>query len=176
MWQGILKVLVLGLVPPTVWRMARGARLAPKDKNGSDTMVIDRDSFLWEVCTAGVLISLLAFAVMASGWLPFFGSGFVYGADLDPKIEVRVAKTEKKIDEISKKQTETSNAVKDMRNLVLESLIEGAQAKIRSQLLRRCKTLGADEREEINREIERLQVQHNNYRGYRYSEPRCDQL
>ncbi len=177
-WPTVLKVLLLGLVPPSIWRLFRGARLG--NNATVDRRAIDRDVFLWEACMAAGMLSFIFFVLMAYGLLPFLSNGFVLAADVDTKvkatIESRVAQIEKKLEQGAKENSETARVAKNVEALLLDNLTEGTQSKIRAQVSRRCKAVGAEEREEINKEKEKLQKQHVQYTGQRYNEPRCDEL
>lgn len=78
-WNFFLK-LVFGLMPPSIWRISRGSRLAPEHRS-YERRAVDRDDFVWEVFMSATVISLLAFCAMSVGWLPLLGSGFALASD-----------------------------------------------------------------------------------------------
>jgi hypothetical protein len=179
-WTTLFKVILFGLVPPSIWRLTRGARLSSKLRTDLDRRSVDREYFLWEIWMSAAMLCLIGFVLLATGWLPFLGNGYIMAADVDKKvksnIETRVTQIEQQIQQTNKEASETKQVAKNMESLLLENLTEGTEAKIRAQLLKRCKTIGPAEREEINREKERLQKTHIQYTGQRYPEPRCEEL
>jgi hypothetical protein len=60
--------------------------------------------------------------------------------------------------------------------LLTEQLAATVAAQIRLTISKRCKTQGFIEREELNREKDRLQEQYFDYKGNRYTEPSCGDL
>lgn len=116
----------------------------------------------------------------ACGWLPSIGiplQGFVFAADLDRRVKEAVKRTDEKIDAVAKEQAATTALAKNIEAMLLENLMEGTRAKIREQVAKRCKTEGRIEREEINREIDRLQKRYRTYSGgEKYDEPTCAEI
>lgn len=129
-----------------------------------------------------LLLPLVLFAhiVWACSWLPLIGiplPGFAQASDLDKHIAAAVKATDDKIEAVSKEQAATRKALKNIETMLLENLMESTSAKIRAQVARRCKTEGRIEREEINREIDRLQKQYKTYsNGEKYDEPTCNEI
>jgi hypothetical protein len=73
-WEIALK-LVFGLVPPSVWRLFKGSRLAAKYQH-AERRSIDRDVFIWEVFVSITSMGLVGVAV-----LTFIGNGFALAKD-----------------------------------------------------------------------------------------------
>lgn len=77
-----LTKIVFGLVPPSVWRILRGARLAPiREDFAADKIRVDRDAFVWEVFMSLTAIMGILFGLSASGMLSIMGSGYALASD-----------------------------------------------------------------------------------------------
>lgn len=72
--------ILLGLVPPSVWRMMRGARLSQKPVV-HDRRSIDMDLFIWEVLMSAISLTSLAFGLISMGVVPSVGTGFAYASE-----------------------------------------------------------------------------------------------
>lgn len=127
----------------------------------------------WKV-VIGVVTALLALG------FAFTPKGFVMAGDLrsrittaiDLKVAPMVAEqraTNAKVDQIQADMNED-------RKLLKKSLAATTAGAIRLVISKRCKTDGSVEREELNREKERLQDEYREYKGEYYREPSCQEL
>lgn len=73
--MGFLLKVCFGLIPPSIWKLMKGARLAPKF-NHPERRNIDRDVFLWEI-----FVSLTSLSLVALAAITFLGNGFAYAKD-----------------------------------------------------------------------------------------------
>jgi len=122
------------------------------------------------------IFSLLVLVAILTKGVPVAGR-VAWADEIDKKVSEAVKATDAKIEAVAKEQRETGKVLKNVETMLLESLMESTSAKIRSQVAKRCKTEGRIEREEINREIDRLQKQYKAYsNGEKYDEPTCSEI
>ena len=95
--------------------------------------------------------------------------GFAWGGDVDKKITAAV-------EPLAKEQAVQSKKLDDVTKLLTEQLAATVAAQIRLTISKRCKTQGFIEREELNREKDRLQAQYFSYKGEYYRELACADL
>jgi hypothetical protein len=107
-----------------------------------------------QVCYVCLLIT------MGAG---FYGiKTFAENAEVDRKIAAATAPLIAKVDHMSA--------------LLMDQLANSKAADIRFTISKRCKTQGYVEREELNREKDRLQREYRALRGEFYDEPECADL
>lgn len=122
------------------------------------------------------LLALISLAAILTVGVPLAGR-VAWADEIDKKVSEAVKATDEKIEAVAKEQRATSKVLKNVEAMLLENLMESTSAKIRSQVAKRCKTEGRVEREEINREIDRLQKQYKTYSGgEKYDEPTCNEI
>lgn len=81
LWLG---KIFFGFVPPSVWKILRGARLAPIGQNpdlSHDKARVDRDTFVWEVFMSMTAVMGILFGLSAAGILPVLGTGYALASD-----------------------------------------------------------------------------------------------
>ncbi len=111
----------------------------------------------------GMLAGAILFIGAASKW------GFAWASDTDNKIK-------QAIEPIAQQQKIQGDKLDKVSALLTEQLAATVAAQIRLTISKRCKTTGYSEREELNREKDRLQDQYYAYKGQRYAEPLCGDL
>ena len=116
----------------------------------------------WNVCLT--LLVLCAGAIFAVS-----PAGFAYAGDLDKKIKDA-------IEPIAQQQKVQGEKLDQVSRLLTEQLAATVAAQIRLAVSKRCKTAGFVEREELARELDRLQDQYVTYKGSRYTAPTCGEL
>lgn len=104
------------------------------------------------------------------GWFSVFGvPEFALAGDVKAQLE-------QKHNEVVAKLVALELSLKDTAFLQKSQLSSSVASGIRAQAVKRCKTKNADEREQINREIDRLQDEYRTYKGETYAVPTCDYL
>lgn len=126
-------------------------------------------------------VSIALMVTAAIGLMCAFGPFKVaFADDVDLKISTATAKLEQKIQAVADEQKQqnaaTNKKLDSIAILQARSLAQNVATQIRLTISKRCKTTGFVEREELNREKERLQDEYRAYIGERYIEPRCDEL
>jgi hypothetical protein len=116
----------------------------------------------WNVCL--ILIVLVAYAIVAATPL-----GYAKAGETERKIAAA-------IEPIAKEQKEQRTSLDNLSKLITEQLAASLATQIRAVTLKRCKVTGSDERDELTREIDRLQDLFIGYKGSRYSVPSCAEL
>src|SRR6478736_2882528 len=116
---------MLGLVPPSVWRLLRGGRLAPNVR-GQERRHIDMDDFVWEVFMASVSVCAIVFALGAINVLPVFGGGFALAKD---QKETARQVYEGRLDQIEGRRF-------DLKIRQCDAIKKGDSAQVYTELLR----------------------------------------
>lgn len=68
-WNIFMKV-TFGLIPPSVWRLFRGGRLAQRAQGNNDRRGIDMDVFVWEIAVSITSLAAIFFGLIAFGVIP----------------------------------------------------------------------------------------------------------
>jgi len=118
------------------------------------------------------LTAIFTLTVMGNG-MPAFGVGrLVWATEIGDQIALQVR--------MSKLESESLNRWTRMDRIegkLNDSLAQGKAQELRIQKLKHCTAVpGSIERESIMKEIERLQREFNDIRGYEYTVPRCADL
>lgn len=101
--------------------------------------------------------------------LLYGGFRVAWAGDVEKKISDAVSR-------ITIAQQAQESKIDRVTKLLTDQLADSVAGQIRLTIAKRCKTQGFDEREELNREKDRLQAQYYEYKGQRYIEPRCEEL
>lgn len=127
-----------------------------------------------------VAISLGATAVFVFWSMTKYG--FALAGDVQEKVQLAVEPLRAEIatikqvqEEQSKQQTETKIILQRLSEQITDQLITSTGSQIRLLTGKRCKELDSNERERINREIDKLQLTYRQQTGDRLS-IRCDEL
>lgn len=112
-----------------------------------------------------VTLTLLAIVIAVA----LLSRTVAFAGDVDKKISAA-------IEPIAKEQRAQGEKIDKVTRLLTEQLAATVAAQIRLTISKRCKTQGFVEREELNRERDRLQQQYREYKGELYSEPQCGDL
>lgn len=115
---------------------------------------------------------IVLFLICAAGYGAFERvgiSGFARADTIRSKIQEATQPLEAQIS----KQTAVLDKVSQR---LVEQLAAGTAAEIRTQTAKRCIEKSSDERERINREIDRLQTQYAEFKGSGYLAPSCGDL
>lgn len=117
----------------------------------------------------GYRVAIISIVVAGWGGLSWIGvPQFAVAGDVDHRLSETQAMLLGKIAE----QQKVVNATSD---LLKRQLANSIAAQIRTQALKRCKATTID-KEQVNREIDRLQEEYAEYRGINYSIPGCTDL
>jgi hypothetical protein len=125
-----------------------------------------------------VSLTLLVLVILSGvAEAPVGGMRHVRAAELDDRLKeaIDTAVTEK-VNPVAQKVQTVESKVDRMSELLLESLANTLASQIRTNISKRCKTTGWAEREELNREKDRLQANYRSYKGEFYREPSCSDL
>jgi gas vesicle protein len=116
------------------------------------------------------ITALFLIVSAAYGRFEDFGvTGFARADVIKSKIESATQPLERKINQQTTLLTEISKQLTDQ-------LAAGTASEIRLSLSKLCSEMNRDERERLNKEIDRLQSQYFNYKLMRYEPPPCAQL
>lgn len=120
--------------------------------------------------TAGVIVFIWAISP----------KGVATEAGVKDKITREVAQQIKPVIVAQQQQTEaqkkTDRKLDRLSELVTENLATNKAGQIRTVISKRCKALGFAERDEYQREIDRLQNEYTGLIGHRYEAPTCGEL
>lgn len=120
--------------------------------------------------TAGVIVAIWAMSP----------KGFATEGKVRDQIKLEVTAQIKPVLEEQQKQTaaqlKTDAKVDRLSSLLIEQLATAKAAEIRAVTSKRCKVPGFIERDELLREIERLQKEHIAIVGVKYDAPSCSEL
>jgi cell division protein FtsB len=109
---------------------------------------------------------------LGAGWGWFSALGvpqFALAKDVETKIESMQSAVLTKLRQTEETQTKTVT-------LLNKQLASTVATQIRAMSQKRCGAQRSDEREAVNREIDRLQDEYYQYRLERYSTPACAEL
>lgn len=122
-----------------------------------------------------VSLSLMAFwgLILTASLTPLRPA---FPKDVDQKVNAAKAELAKQINDVANTQREQGQKLDSQTRLLAESLAENVAGRIRLNISKRCKTNGYVERDEISREIERLQDEYRVYKGDFYRQPTCTDL
>lgn len=166
--------ILLGLVPPAVWRFTRGARL--QQQPSTDAAGIDRDDLVWQSWVSASAIMSILFMLISFGVIPLFGSGFLLAAEAERQKTEMIKSVETKIAAVVSEQRVQGTKIDNAMTLLTDNLASAKAGQIRLAISKRCKTTGFVERDEQLREIDRLQGEYFALKGYKYDAPTCAEL
>jgi hypothetical protein len=114
----------------------------------------------WNVClTLLVLVGSVGWLYKSVAWAE--------------SVEKKIAAA---IEPIAKEQHAQGAKIDTVTRLLTEQLAATVAAQIRLTISKRCKATAFADREELNREKDRLQAQYREYKGELYVEPGCADL
>lgn len=130
----------------------------------------------WEVAVS-ICIAITGLAATCAIFGPY---KVAMAGDVETKINAAKLDLAQQIQQVAaenKRANEATNAKLDtLARLQAESLAQNTATQIRLQISKRCKTVGFIERDEITREIDRLQGVYLSFAGRAYREPSCADL
>lgn len=123
----------------------------------------------WNVCLS--LLVLFIFAGLAmSPW------GFLRAEEAERRAASLSVTVDQKIAGLQTEQKKQGAAIDRVSQLLIEQLATAKAAQIRLVISKRCKTTGFVERDELQREIERLQEEYMSLKSVKYDAPSCSEL
>ena len=123
----------------------------------------------WNVCLS------LGLLMLAAGWA-YSPRGFAWGSDVDAKVAAAMKPAVEAQKALAEAQVTQGLKIDSLTAIVKNQMANGVAAQIRLTISKRCKTQGYIERDELNREKDRLQAEYFSYKGERYPEPTCADL
>ena len=104
------------------------------------------------------------------GWFSAIGvPNFAIASEVNARIEASSSA-------VLLKLRDQEQSLKSTVELLNRQLASTVATQIRSQAVKRCKARGGEDREQANREIDRLQEEYAVYRGQSYAIPSCGNL
>lgn len=122
-----------------------------------------------EIARHRMMLSLTVICIVFGCSFAASPKGFAWAGDVDMKISTAIRP-------IAAEQKAQGDKLDKVTRLLTEQLAATVAAQIRLTISKRCKTQGFAEREELNREKDRLQMQYMEYKNQWYTEPTCGDL
>lgn len=136
-------------------------------------------AMVWRRTVAQMIITLLLFAIVVgtamTAGVPVAGR-VIYQSELEEKVAEANLPLREAISTIEKKQDVNSAKLDNIMKLFYEQQAQNTAGQIRSQKLKRCRSIDPIERESIMREIDKLQDQYMAIKGSPYQVPACSEL
>lgn len=135
----------------------------------------------WRVTVGYVLMSLLIIVVFNTSALtagvPIPGRGrVIHETEIQKHVDAAVQPVKDDVAKIKDQQAKDSEKLDAVLEQVNESLAQTKAAEIRELVYKRCHIATYEEREPINAEIERKQIEYKKLRGEPYDKPTCAEL
>ena len=124
----------------------------------------------WRLMIAIIVLVLIVFVMWAIGSFEKFNlPGFAMSAEVDAHIT-------RAISPVHEEQLKNSQKLESLADQVRDSLAETKASEIRAVAVKRCKEKNSDQREYLNREIDRAQSEYFKLVSRYYAIPACDSL
>lgn len=123
----------------------------------------------------GVLAALAWVGTAMTAGVPGPGK-VIFERDLQQHVDKAVAPVKEDVKKVQEQQALDSKKLDAVLEQINESLAQTKAAEIRQLIYKRCHLATYEERETINAEIERKQVEYRKLKNERYDAPSCQEL